>query len=269
VWQIQNVNSVKLNNYQEIVFKTRSFNTQGGGVRIYFRNGIRYNLLKEKCIFIDRIIESLFVEVWLSPNKRIIVGNVYRPSVNHPTLSSSEQFAQFFDLFTNLLSEFADSNTPVYIFGDFNLDVLKYNIIRQVTEYIDLLFSFGFLQLIMKPTRCTPVSASIIDHFITNQRAEVYKSIILTSKISDHFPIISFVHSEKYKSKISIQQKRFFTTQNILNFKEAFNSINWEFLNTFECVNEQFSQFSELFNTLYNLYFPLNALKIFTVSIPG
>ena len=112
--------------------------------------------------------------------------------MNHPTLLSSQQFDQFFDLLSNILNDFSNSNTQVIIFGDFNLDVLKYNIIHQVTEYIDLLFSFGFLQLVMKPTRCTAQSATLIDHVVTNSKSDVFETSILTSKISDHFPIIFF-----------------------------------------------------------------------------
>ena len=51
---------------------------------------------------------------------------------------------------------------------------LKYNIITQVTEYIDLLFSYGFLQLIMKPTRCTSHSATLIDHVVSNSKADFF-----------------------------------------------------------------------------------------------
>ena len=103
---------------------------------IYIKKNLKFNILHEKCIFIDRIFESLFIEVWIHKNKKIIIGNIYRPSVNHPTLSSSEQFTQFIELLTNLLSDFSDINTQVILFGDFNLDALKYNIINQVTEYI-------------------------------------------------------------------------------------------------------------------------------------
>ncbi len=49
-------------------------------------------------------------------------------------------------------------DNPVYILGDLNLDLLKYNESNIVKNYVDMLFSFGFLQLILKPTRCTPNS---------------------------------------------------------------------------------------------------------------
>ena len=126
---------------------------------------LKFNILHEKSIFEDRIFEFIFAEVWIKNNKKIIVGNIYRPSVNHPTLTSSEQYQQFMELLTNLLSSFSELNQQIFLFGDFNLDALKYNIIGNVTEYIDMLFSYGFLQIVMKPTRCTQHSASLIKSY--------------------------------------------------------------------------------------------------------
>jgi exonuclease III len=93
---------------------------------------------------LDRFIETNIAEVWISPLKKILVGSIYRPNVNHPTLSSSQQFDQFFDLFSNLLHDLTSLNIPIYLFGDFNLDALKYNIINKVTEYIKVSFFFWF-----------------------------------------------------------------------------------------------------------------------------
>ena len=138
-------------------------------------------------------------EVWLpSTNKKIIIGSVYRPNTAHPTFSSSEQFFQFSDLLSNLLDDLSNLNTQVLLFGDLNLDALKYGIIKNVTEYIDLLFSYGFLQLVLKPTRCTPHSASVIDHILSNSQMDSFESIILLSKMSDHFPIFYFSQCKKY-----------------------------------------------------------------------
>ncbi len=148
IWQIQNVNTFSLNSYSMLNFKTRSNNVQGGGVGIFFKNGLRYNILPELSIFIDRVIETIFAELWITKNKKVIIASIYRPSVNHPTLNSSEQYHQFMELFANTLNNFLESKTPVYLFGDLNLDVLRYNTIYQVTDYVDLLFSHGFLQIV-------------------------------------------------------------------------------------------------------------------------
>jgi exonuclease III len=190
IWQPHCPTLFPLCNYNQPDFKLRSHNVQGGGVGVYIKKGLRYNVLHDKSIFIDRVLESIFVEVWTTPHKKIIVGSVYRPNVNHPTLSSSQQFDQFFELFTNLMDDLTNLNVPIFLFGDFNLDLLRYNIVKQVTEYADLLFSYGCIQVVMKPTRCTPSSATLLDHLITNHHANTFETVILTSKISDHYPFI-------------------------------------------------------------------------------
>ena len=50
----------------------------------------------------------------------------------------------------------------------------------------------------MKPTRCTPHSASLIDHVLTNTKSDVFETAILTSDISDHFPFIFFSTISSY-----------------------------------------------------------------------
>ena len=85
-------------------------------------------------------------------------------------------------LLTNLLSSFSELNQQIFLFCDFNLDALKYNIIGNVTEYIDMLFSYGFLQIVMKPTCCTQHSAWLIDHILTNSKSNIFQTAILTTK---------------------------------------------------------------------------------------
>jgi len=261
IWHLHNPDSFQIPGYSQLVYKSRANNVQGGGVGIYFKDKIRFNVLHEKSIFIDRIFESIFAEVWLPNNKKIIIGSVYRPSVNHPTLTSSEQFKQFTELLSNLLDDFSNINTPISLFGDFNLDALKYNINNQVTEYINLLFSFGFLQLIMRPTRCTLASASLIDHIVTNSKTCSYETVILTNKISDHFPIVQFCNFSKQNDQQSPTQFRSFSTANINSFKIALNSINWNYLSTYDNTQDCYDDFADSFYSLFNLYFPLKTKK--------
>ena len=218
-WQIIDPSYVNLAGYQ-FIYKTRK-SSQGGGVGIYIKEGLRYKILDVNSVFIDRIIETLFIELWPSNsnNKKIVIGSVYRPAVNHPTLSSSDQFLQFLDIFSTMLDGFAGLNDHVLIGGDFNLDALKYRINHNVTNYIDMLFSYGFLQLIMKPTRCTIHSATLIDHFISNVRADLHDTVILTSKLSDHFPIIYISKNSKLSLfELTIYWRSSKTIKNSKNF---------------------------------------------------
>ena len=90
----------------------------------------------------------------------------FRPASNHPTLTQSEQLSQFMELFSNLLNDLSTSYDTIFIFGDLNIDILKFNSCKNTSEYIDLLFSFGLIQTVTKPSRCTINSATLIDHCI-------------------------------------------------------------------------------------------------------
>ena len=115
-------------------------------------------------------------------------------------MTFTEQFSQFSDTLTNLLSDLGSNYANVYIFGDFNLDILKLEENKFISEYVDTLFSYGFLQIITKPTRVSDNSATLIDHILTNSPCEQFNSYILCHHISDHFPIIHNLNLKKAKS---------------------------------------------------------------------
>ena len=103
---------------------------------------------------------------------------MYRPGTKHPPLSASDQFSQFCDLFSSISDYINRKKLAAYIFGDINL---KYGANSVVSEYIDLLFSRGLLQVVTKPTRCTLASATLIDHIISNVISKKFNTVILTS----------------------------------------------------------------------------------------
>ncbi len=98
-------------------------------------------------MFLDRVLESLCAEITLPSSRKIAIVSLYRPAAGHPSLSPIIQYDNFLELFTNLLASLLDSYPEVYLFGDFNINVLKYTSCEQAREFIDLLFSFGLLKL--------------------------------------------------------------------------------------------------------------------------
>ena len=58
-WQILYIPSVSLDNYSPIECKLRSNLTQGGGVGIYLKKNLKFNILNDKSIFVDRVFESV------------------------------------------------------------------------------------------------------------------------------------------------------------------------------------------------------------------
>jgi hypothetical protein len=145
--------------------------------------------------------------------------------------------------------------------GDFNIDILKYNQNTRATDIVDLLFSFGLLQILTKPTRCTDNSASLIDHVITNCHSDCFKTVILTTKISDHFAIIHFLPEKNPKKGPKIIEKRDFSKRKIENFKNVLNTLSWLDVQNAPDVQTGYNMFSDTFFHLYNLHFPKIKLK--------
>jgi hypothetical protein len=87
-------------------------------------------------------------------------------------------------------------------------------------------FSFGFLEVITNPTRCTPTSATLIDHVLSNSVCDNIRSYILTSLISDHFPIIHICNTKKFQHKHENVPFPNFSQTNIDRFRETLHGIN-------------------------------------------
>ena len=79
----------------------------------------------------------------------------------------------------------------IYVCGDFNIDLLQRDTNKLTGDFVDMVFSLGLYPLIIKPTRITATSATIIDNIFTNNIKCKIESGILVSDITDHLPIFS------------------------------------------------------------------------------
>ena len=109
--------------------------------------------------FSTDIIECLFVEIQMT-GKNVIIGCIYRaPNSNLP---------EFTEEICNIVHKLSKLNSYIYLLGDYNVDLLKFNKHQPTTDFINCMFSFSFLPLINRPTRITDNSATIIDNIFTN-----------------------------------------------------------------------------------------------------
>ena len=259
LWRFPSEASFKLEGYHPLIYTLRHTNTQGGGIGIYIKLKLSFNVLKENSIFVDRIFESLAVEVSAN-SRKIYIGSMYRPGTKHPTLTYEENFRQFIELFTNFSSNLT-SLGYTYLLGDINLDLLKYSKCEKVTNFVDLLFSLGLLQIITKPTRCTQNSATLIDLVITNAIHSDLNSTILVSHLSDHFPVFHCIKAITPSAPPKYVESRNFSKANLTLFNTSLLSFNWSSVT--ECKDTQLSynNFSDSFLSLYNLHFPITKFK--------
>ena len=79
----------------------------------------------------------------------------------------------------------------IFLCGDLNIDLLKYNDNTPTKNFVDMMFSLGLYPLIDKPTRITDHIATLIDNMFTNELDSKINSWLLRSDISDHLPIFA------------------------------------------------------------------------------
>ena len=87
-----------------------------------------------------------------------------------------------------------------YIMGDYNIDLLKDDSDRPTHDYLDFIYSYCMIPSILKPTRITETSATIIDNILTNCDNELATAILVTD-ITDHFPTILINRTKCVSSK--------------------------------------------------------------------
>lgn len=231
---------------------TNCRNTHGGGVAIYISNSLNSLALKNFTMM-ETWIETIAVQTLFCGKKSLLLC-IYRPPSGNTNM--------FINTLTDILSEaYEQKFLAIYIFGDVNIDLLKYSD-TCVTEYCNLLYSFSLFPMTTKPTRITDSTKTLIDQIWTTQVEDNVGNYIVLTDISDHYPIFShFKHNEIIHPPTFIT-KRFINDDALLNFNYNLQQLNWS--NVFECScpNESFNTLFSQFNTIFNKFFPLKRARL-------
>ena len=131
---------------------------RGGGATLFVKNTLSARLVESISICCNNLFESVTVEIELKQKKHILVSCMYRkPGSNLEELN--EQVEKMLRL---------HRNKNLYVCGDFNVNLLKYNSHQQTRHFMDMFFSLWLLPLITKPTRLNSTTESLIDNIFTN-----------------------------------------------------------------------------------------------------
>ena len=162
--------------------------------------------------------ESCCIEIENDKNRNIIVGVIYR---SHTSIGC---FNADIDSILQILTK---ENKIHYLLGDFNIDLLKDETHRPTSDFLDLIYSYHLVPTILRPTRITETSATIIDNIITNSNENIKTGIILTD-ITDHFPTVYHKNSNMFKQKSTTADKyvykRIHSDDNVTKFKNSLSS---------------------------------------------
>ena len=68
----------------------------------------------------------------------------------------------------SLLEKISKEQKSVFLLGDFNINLMNYNVHNPANEFLDSLASNSFLPYTLQPTRITSHSKTLIDNILTN-----------------------------------------------------------------------------------------------------
>jgi len=160
--------------------------SEHGGLIIYLKNEFNYcfrNIYKQSDLW-----EGLFIDVFLqNSNKKLTIGNIYRPPKFNNSNSTIENFIK--EITPIVISLSKESSYTIFT-GDFNINLLEIDSRSKYQAFFDLFVTNGFYPKIMQPTRLTRNKGTLIDNSfckLTDIINGSYSGILL-SYISDHLP---------------------------------------------------------------------------------
>ena len=158
IFKCQDDERLSLPGYHKLITQCRDDGLRGG-VGLFIKDNINYNVREDISVFTPHIFESLFIEIIQQNKKNTVVGVIYRPT--------TEPRADI-DIFASTLFDLMDlvniETKHCVIMGDMNIDLLKFGYHNKTSDHLDNIFSHGFLPTITKPTRISHTSATLIDH---------------------------------------------------------------------------------------------------------
>ncbi len=147
------------------------------------------------------------------------------------------------------------------LLGDFNIDNLKYKTHHKTNEFIDGLFSQGFMPFIHKPTRVTHQTATLLDHIYSNNLAHKSISGIILTDVFDHFGVYLIVHNKSKKHTYCRNTRRIFSSQNQETFNELLRQTDFSDISQLNCPQQAYNLFIDKYKASFDIAFPLTQIK--------
>jgi len=206
-----------------------------GGVGMFVDENVKYRVIEK---ISSRAFQALLVELQFELKSNIICGVIYRQH------NSPESFQTYFD---ETLEKLSTSGKPIYVMGDFNINLLNAETCNFTKDFLLSLQSFSFIPTIDKPTRVNSNSATLIDNIFVNQIGREITSGNIISDISDHYSQFCIIKSLKVKEPPQRTMYRKFSRHTEEKNHSELSEINWD-LAMRNCGDNADAGFSKFFN---------------------
>ena len=209
--------------------------TSKGGTTIFAKKTLDNDERKDLKIKNEHY-ESVWIELKNQKSKNVICGCIYR----HPH-DNNDIFDDFLTYLEITLVKLSKENKVIYLCGDFNSDLLKYENTNNYRKFYDLLTSYGLFPMILLPTRVTKDSATIVDNIFTNNLNNPLTSGNIITDISDNYSQFLLVENQKIDNKNITIYKRDYSTFSENSFRDDVSIQN--FNDQLDDVDDQFQDF--------------------------
>ena len=223
---------------------------RGGGVCLFVKESFCCKTRQDLSIYCDAI-ESLYLEITNEKSKNIILNMTYRPP--------NGDVKEFEKHLNKILSTNDILKKEVIMAGDFNMNLLDFEQNKKVQNFLNILFSHSMMPVINKQTRVTKNTATAIDHiFINSVTTAKFKTGIIKSDISDHFPIFFVADYNIYikETKERFIFRRELSDNSVEKFKCKLRTVSWDSITNSSDTTKAYDNFIEIFSSLYDECFP-------------
>uniref|UniRef100_A0A1A8FIK2 Helentron 4 helitron-like transposon replicase/helicase/endonuclease n=1 Tax=Nothobranchius korthausae TaxID=1143690 RepID=A0A1A8FIK2_9TELE len=235
------------------MFNVNRNNKKGGGVAFYVQKHTECKVIDSTVI--DGIMKSIIIEIGFTKRKKIILSCMYRTPG-----SCVETFIQnTADILQRICAK-----KHVFVCGDFNIDLIKWEEHKLTLDFLNMMFNFGLWPMIDRPSRITKDSATLIDNIFTNICSQTLSGLLIND-ISDHLPVFAIsnmdifrpLHKEDDESTILVRWK---TAERIEAFKAELLNYNWDQVYV-DDTNQAYDTFLSIFLEVYNKNCPIRQYK--------
>jgi len=221
-----------------------------GGVGMYINNSLNYTILEKKTC---EAYQSMWIEIQQKNKKNIICGIIYRQH-NNPN--------DFLSYFNQKIEEYSTSGKLLYVLGDFNIDLLKFETCNFSKDFVLSLQSCYLFPTIDKPTRVYNNSATLIDNIFTNSIEYGLISGNIISDISDHYSQFCITALDSRHNAPINRKIRTYSKNAKIQFTKELQKINLEeIIDKAQNIDEKFSLFYRKINKIVNKVAPIKTLS--------
>lgn len=157
------------------------------------------------------------------------------------------------------------SGKPIYLMGDFNINLLRSETCNHAQNFILSMQSFSLMLTTDKPTRVHNDSATLIDNIFVSKLEDNFTSGNIVSDISDHYSQFFITHSN-VKAKTNLANKHLIRDYSKFSESNFVNDLSRTGLNhavdfSENDINKSFSTFYNKLNTVIKNHAPLKKIS--------